>query len=382
MVRFLLERKGDMKIERSNKLDEGTWEGLNGLRRALILVCHPHYGVPGPDQTACFHLLRDHFAALVDAQQYPRLCDQILWEADTGFSHSHSLCCGTALISCPDISESAYLALRDLFRHSPARPTKKEQEVYLKPLFRHESRYSAPRAPARFLRLLRAFFDPSHQKRLARTYLSQILGQWREPTIYRFLLDQGILTADANLVAKLLQVNRNASSRDRFLPDGCGAELCIGLFRTLELLLRRIAASGNGAGAGSLDLALTVEKVKVPRYRTSERKPLAGARGLILLLLFFGADPNHSVVKRSCLFGVTGTYDGLLEDVVEVARWRKWVRVSNIGGLPPEIKERIMLYAWEIELHPDLREEFERDRYWRELKEAGISRENPLASDD
>ncbi|KAI9026070.1 hypothetical protein DFJ74DRAFT_704575 [Hyaloraphidium curvatum] len=122
------------------------------------------------------------------------------------------------------------------------------------------------------------------------------------------------------------------------------------LFRTLDMLARRIVRFHGCFAGGSLALAAAIEETKPSGADPNkERKPLLDGHALVLLLLYHGAEPDHPHVRKNLRSG-TGTYKGLRDRIVEAARWRKRVHESNIDNLPPEVKERILLSVWEDEL--------------------------------
>jgi hypothetical protein len=76
---------------------------------------------------------------------------------------------------------------------------------------------------------------------------------------------------------------------------------------------------------------------------------MAGARGLVRLLLFRGAPVDYAVRKAVVdeIGGGKNRYRGFGRDVREAKCWQRWITDGNIGGLPEEITRMLMLMHFE-----------------------------------
>jgi hypothetical protein len=73
----------------------------------------------------------------------------------------------------------------------------------------------------------------------------------------------------------------------------------------------------------------------------TQRRPMAGARGTIRLLLFHGA-PVDYLVRRLVLGGPGQPFKGFKDDVRDAVCWKRWISDGHIGGFPEELARMIM----------------------------------------
>ncbi|KAI9032045.1 hypothetical protein DFJ74DRAFT_640696 [Hyaloraphidium curvatum] len=190
----------------------------------------------------------------------------------------------------------------------------------------------------RFLDLLDEFFRdaPAMQREIACWVRNRALPRWRHPGVYAKFIELGVLRCDAKLLSSCLNVNKAAT---KYLEDVPFSGLR-DMFLSVRLILARLAGSTGGAGAGPCELAALLNEVQRPG------SPLHGRRSFVLLLLFYGAGgPNHLLTKVLADAGAD-RYRGLMDDVLEVAAWKRWIGSGAIGGLPPEVAQEIMFEAW------------------------------------
>ncbi|KAI9018799.1 hypothetical protein DFJ74DRAFT_644180 [Hyaloraphidium curvatum] len=182
------------------------------------------------------------------------------------------------------------------------------------------------RAPMHFMRMLRDFFpDDFYPRREIATWaLPTALKRWRHSGVLRLLLDMDLVRADASLLSVCLDLSAFA-----FFPSSFPWRR--DEFLSFRLLLSRITAASGGPGAEPHDLAVILSQVR------AARSIISGRRSFILLLIFYGAGGGGPAIRRARATADADRHPGLMEDVLEVARWKRWIADRSIGGLVPEI---------------------------------------------
>lgn len=237
---------------------------------------------------------------------------------------------GGPLITNPYLSRQTYQILRDVFGHGP---DKSNWIRFFDAFFDDE--FSGDREfAAHFVRLLKDFFsDDADRVPIVKHYANRILRFFKVPELLSYIIQKDIIPADANLVAALHAI-------DSEVHPAFNDRLCMDIFDSLALVLPIVAAKNEGCGASSWDLAAAMSNTD-ESDSIGWTKALEGYRGLVRLLLYFGAKPDHPQVRAT-----VSEYPNLLEDILDVARWKRWEQSGNFCGLPGEITRMIMFRVW------------------------------------
>jgi hypothetical protein len=222
-------------------------------------------------------------------------------------------------------------------------------------------------------RLLNFFQFPVFTPELRREALLPWAGDIRVKaksfSFYSELDKLGVLALERNLVKDLLCFNlwpHNANLRRKRLWFSRTASPTIRreTFHAVKRTLERFPEEPPT----DIELVLAVETVKhavscknVVRKTTGTRTvvdevwlPMRGAKGLIPLMIFMGADYDTEVVKAA-VRGRTERnisyqpYVGFEKDIYKAKCWRRWSDLQSIGKLPEELLWQIMTLVWQEE---------------------------------
>ncbi|KAI9018807.1 hypothetical protein DFJ74DRAFT_727936 [Hyaloraphidium curvatum] len=209
-----------------------------------------------------------------------------------------------------------------------------------------------------FLRMLEDFFggDGVVRREVALWMRPHALKTWRNPAVYKLFLDLGCVECGFPLVHSILDLDEPAV---KYISTYQGRR---DLFLSLKLLLERMSSGSNDSEAYTDELAQLVRMLAGPvevevgghptgpffivDSRRDERMQPVRWRSYLLLLLSFGPRRPAGWRRRGPLVGAACGYRRLMDDVLEVARWKRWVATGAIGGLPPELGRAIMFEAW------------------------------------
>ncbi len=101
----------------------------------------------------------------------------------------------------------------------------------------------------------------------------------------------------------------------------------------------------------SWNLAQAVIHTRQSSDPLKDLRPMHGSRGLVRLLLFYGANVDY-VVRLAVLdegqpAANRNRYFGFAGDMMDAKCWRRGITDGRIGGLPEETARMIMLMNWE-----------------------------------
>lgn len=248
-----------------------------------------------------------------------------------------------ALIMNPRISTETYNVLHKDWGHGPT--TSNWTEMF--PWLFHISPYAAyaPYGAAHHFWLVLEDFFPEEEDKImiVKHFSKDILRYFKLPRFLRFILKHEILPLDANLVASIHGI-------DPEIHTSFISRTCRDIFDGLIMVLPNIAAKNNGCAASSWDLAAAISNVKAlpatSAKSTRKAKAIEGFNGLVRLLLYFGAEPDHVQVRKAIRLDSEGEYKGLIEDILDVERWKRWEQSGNFCGLPSEITRMVMFRVW------------------------------------
>lgn len=194
----------------------------------------------------------------------------------------------------------------------------------------------------RFIWLLEKF-PVDQRSSIVETYLPEIKASIKSRRVFEYLDKYNYLAPSSSLLTWVLSVDNERVDQTKTTARRHGLRRA--MFDSAAFLLDRIAA-GSGTGASSADLALVLDVAKQPESHLDGIK----ARGIVRLLLYYGADPGVPAVRSRLPKENGGNrtwYSGFHDDVMSAIRWRRWLtKPSPESLLPPEIMREIMLHCW------------------------------------
>ncbi|KAI9018815.1 hypothetical protein DFJ74DRAFT_675051 [Hyaloraphidium curvatum] len=181
--------------------------------------------------------------------------------------------------------------------------------------------------------------DPKTRRECHAWFGDEKIGDWFHPTLFEMMLDEGVIVADDDLLTTCVGFGGGMAM---YYTDGgpVGGEFPgrRHLFLCLHLVFRRASAAGFPPTAEHLAWLLSSIYESEAPHRC--------LRSLVLLLLFYEGPKPGERLDRSTKENAEKRYRGLVEDVLEVARWRRWIDRGSLGGLPPELTQEIMFRTW------------------------------------
>lgn len=305
-------------------LDSKSWKAAI----ALVEDERNHDAIRGPN---FFNRLHQGYLAGPNALQFLDVLRPVIL-GRTGFPTNDDLLFSKV--------PNRYYVPRVLVCRDAAVRTKLANEFGLGPNFDNQERFFKisfnPPYEGKFLRMLNVFKGQKEDRiALVERYITSIEEQFKSGTHFRILFSKGLYKPRVSLLSSLFRFEWSLTSglHQQFY-DAKGKRF--DMYDALRFALEHFRQF--------VDASHLIQAIAVTSGERSEAKPMAGLRGLVRALIYFGADPQDYAVKQKVLSSV---YRGFANDIYEVKCWKRWGELQCFGNLPPEVLEQVMLCSWE-----------------------------------